>query len=134
MAIVQGKIYPYSDIGIRLVKVRKKLGLSQIQLAERVGVHWQTISRIETGQRKIDAELLVHLCDMGYDATWLLTGKGEMMITDEDQVKKQILATEYWQKNHETLEAAVKLAYQRLADSDGEKKAEKIFREIKMRT
>ena len=66
---------------------------------------------------------------MGYDATWLLTGKGEMLLEDEGNVEQQRLSVEYWQKNHETLEAAVKLAYQRLADSDGSERAKEIFAE-----
>ena len=58
---------------------------------------------------------------------WLLTGNGEMFLEDD---KQRRLSAEYWQKNHETLEAAMKLAYQRLADSDGAERAKEIFREI----
>ena len=57
---------------------------------------------------------------------WLLTGKGEMFLNDDEQ---QRLSAEYWQKNHEVLEAAVKLAFQRLADSDGDERAKDIFKE-----
>ena len=129
MAIVQENNYPFSDIGMRLVQVRKKLGLSQNQIAEQLGIHWQTVSRIENGRRKIDAEALVGLCKMGFSATWLLTGRGERFLSDEGNVEQQRLSVEYWQKNHEVLETAVKLAYQRLVDSDGEEKAKEIFAE-----
>ena len=66
---------------------------------------------------------------MGFSATWLLTGRGERFLSDEGNVEQQRLSVEYWQKNHEVLETAVKLAYQRLVDSDGEEKAKEIFAE-----
>jgi len=132
MARVQGDIYPYSDVGRRLVQLRKALGLSQAQLAERLGVHWQTILRIETGQRKVNAEVLAGLCGMGYDATWLLTGQGDMLLKDEAQVEEQRLLVEYWRTNYSLLETALKLAYRRLVDSAGESQAEKIFKELRL--
>ncbi len=130
MARVQGNNYPYSDVGNRLVQVRKDLGLSQTQFAERLGVHWQTISRMETGQRKVDAEVLVNLCEMGYDATWLLTGKGDMLLKERSEVEEQKLLAEYWQTNHRLIEMALKIAYQRVVDDLGQERADKIFKEV----
>ena len=129
MAILQERLYHNSDIGDRLALVRKRAGITQKQLAEAIAVHWQTISRIENGQRRITAEILIHFCELGYDATWLRTGKGEMFLADEGNVEQQRLSAEYWQKNHETLVAAVKLAYKRLVDSNGEEQAREIFKE-----
>lgn len=134
MARVQGNNYPYGDVGNRLIRVRKDLGLSQTQFAERLGVHWQTISRMETGQRKLDAEVLVNLCEMGYDATWLLTGRGDMLLNEKDEAEEQRLAAEYWQTNHRRIETALKLAYQRVASELGEEQAQKIFKEVKARS
>lgn len=131
MARVQGINYPYGDIGKRLVRVRKDLGLSQTQFAERLGVHWQTISRMETGQRKVDAEVLVNLYEMGYDATWLLTGIGDMLLKEGNEVEEQRLLAEYWQTNYNLLDTAVKIAYQRLVDIVGEEQAEKVFKEVR---
>ncbi len=130
MARVQVIIYPYGDIGARLVQVRKELGLSQSQLADHLRVHWQTISRIETGQRKVDAEVLVSLCEMGYDATWLLTGKGEMLITGEDRVEQQRLQAEYWETRHHLLETSVRVARHRIVEMVGREKADEVFKEV----
>ncbi len=131
MARVRGITYPYGDVGNRLGRVRKDLGLSQTQFAERLGVHWQTISRMETGQRKIDAEVLVNLCEMGYDSTWLLTGRGDMHLGSESEIDRHKLLAEYWQKNYSLLETAVNMAYKRLVDKVGEEETEKIFKEVK---
>lgn len=39
----------WKQIGKALQRKREDLGLTQRQAAERVGVHWQTIGRIERG-------------------------------------------------------------------------------------
>jgi len=38
----------------KLVEERKRLGLNQTQLAERLGRHQQFVSRYETGERRLD--------------------------------------------------------------------------------
>ncbi len=44
-----------------LKAIREKRGLTQGELAAKVGVHWVTISRIETGARNPSMPLLVKL-------------------------------------------------------------------------
>lgn len=44
----------YRDLIGQLVNARKKLGLSQRQLADRLGQHQQFVSRYETGERRLD--------------------------------------------------------------------------------
>ena len=38
----------------QLVTQRKKLGLSQQQVADRIGLHKQFVSRVELGERRLD--------------------------------------------------------------------------------
>lgn len=40
----------------RIAELRKKAGLTQQDLAEKVGVHWITISKLERGQTKLSIE------------------------------------------------------------------------------
>lgn len=40
----------------RIAEVRKRVGLTQSQLAEKVGVHWITISKLERGQIQFSEE------------------------------------------------------------------------------
>jgi transcriptional regulator with XRE-family HTH domain len=47
--------------GMRLAKARKRRGLTQVKLAERVGVHKITISRLERGDRQPSMSLLQRL-------------------------------------------------------------------------
>jgi transcriptional regulator with XRE-family HTH domain len=44
------------------VELRKRAGLSQRQLAERLGREQNYIARIETGQRRVDVVELIQLC------------------------------------------------------------------------
>lgn len=52
----------------RLAEVRKRLGLTQQQLAEKVGSHWVTISRLERGQLNITTGWSARIADaLGID-------------------------------------------------------------------
>lgn len=45
----------------RVAEIRKRMGLTQSQLAEKVGVHWITISKLERGQIQLTEEWRVRL-------------------------------------------------------------------------
>jgi len=45
-------LYGVEPIGSRIKRLRKAVGLTQVQLAERVGVDQSTISQLETGVNK----------------------------------------------------------------------------------
>lgn len=49
----------YKELIGRLIARRKELGLSQKQLGERIGLHKQFISRVETGGRRLDVVEIV---------------------------------------------------------------------------
>ena len=50
-------------LGVRLVELRRAAGLTQKQLAERLGVRHPTISRFETGHDMPTSEMLVRIAD-----------------------------------------------------------------------
>lgn len=45
-------------LGQRIARLRRAAGLTQAELAEKVGVQPETISRLETGKRKVSLEML----------------------------------------------------------------------------
>ena len=114
-----------------LIEIRKSKKLSQNEFAKSLGVSLRSYQYYESGARPIPIEVLQGLAEIGANVHWLLTGEGEMFLEDEGNVEQQRLSAKYWQKNHETLEAAVKLAYRRLADRDGEERAKEIFVETR---
>jgi len=64
------------EIGARIREVRKEEGLSQRSFGQRVNVSLPTVTRVETGQRFPDAELLLAIRQaFGSDLNWLLAGE-----------------------------------------------------------
>jgi len=52
---------PVGDLGANLREARKKLGLTQEQVAERSGVHATEVSRIEAGKRDPQVSTVLRL-------------------------------------------------------------------------
>jgi transcriptional regulator with XRE-family HTH domain len=50
-------------LGARIKELRKRVGLTQDQLAEKVGVESKYLSRIEVGKRQPSLETLEHIAD-----------------------------------------------------------------------
>lgn len=53
----------YSDLGIRIKRKREKMGMSQIELAARVGLSTQHISNVENDRSKIGLDKLVAIAN-----------------------------------------------------------------------
>lgn len=62
-------------VGSRLRWAREQAGLSQGQVAERIGVHRPTVSQLEAGKRNIRADEIASLAAM-YDVReeWIVRG------------------------------------------------------------
>ena len=70
-------------MGERLKLIRKTLGLTQEQLAQRLGVGKTALSMIETGKARLSSRnknILVQ--DLNVNPSWLETGKGEIFNAD----------------------------------------------------
>jgi transcriptional regulator with XRE-family HTH domain len=62
-------------IAERLRLAREKAGLSQGQVAMKLGWHRPTVSEIEAGRRRVAAEEVGQLADIyGVDVNWVVTG------------------------------------------------------------
>lgn len=64
-----------SNVGERLLEERKRLGLTQEQLAEASNRHKQTVLNYENGKRSPDAEYLGSLAGIGMDIGYVVTGR-----------------------------------------------------------
>lgn len=81
-------------IGERLLNLRKKKGLSQEEVAEKLNVTRQTISKWETEQSSPDFDKIIPLCKLYQISTdELLTGKKEdsNMVSNNDHKNKKAL-------------------------------------------
>ncbi len=67
-----------SDFASRLKQPRAQRGLSQTELAETVGVHYNHIGRYERGQSKPTAEILTRLAEaLGVSGDLLMEGRAD---------------------------------------------------------
>jgi transcriptional regulator with XRE-family HTH domain len=65
-------------VGPRIRAGRRKLGLSQTELASRLGIAFQQVQKYEIGRNRISMGRLCRIADvLGVSATFLLTGKEE---------------------------------------------------------
>ena len=72
-------------LGANILKYRKKSGLSQEQLAEKVGVSLEYISEIERGLKMPSRQLFLKLIEiLGASADYLLMGVASTSIFDEE--------------------------------------------------
>lgn len=77
----------------RIRLARKKVELTQEQLAEKIGIAFQTLNKYEKGHRLPDAEILRQIAIItGVDAGWLLIGeKKGTAVHNETQEEKEYL-------------------------------------------
>lgn len=67
----------YQTLLTRLVKARKSAGFTQAELATKLGKHQSFISKIESGERRIDVIELLHIARMlGVAPKQLVQGLG----------------------------------------------------------
>ena len=65
----------------RIKKVRKSLGLTQKDFAERIGLKQNSIAVIEIGERNPSNQSILSICrEFDVNEHWLRTGEGEMFL------------------------------------------------------
>lgn len=79
-------------IGEKILRMRKARGWSQEELADRIGVSRQAVSRWESDSAKPDADKIIALCDLfGVSADYLLredcAGEGTAVVAPKPQRK-----------------------------------------------
>lgn len=68
----------YRELIARLSAKRREMGVTQEQLASRLGLHKQFVSRVELGERRLDVvELIDFARALGIDHTDLLISVSE---------------------------------------------------------
>lgn len=83
----------------RIKQIRRELGLTQMEFAERIGLKQNSIALIESGKRNISDQAVLSICrEYGINEEWLRTGHGEKMVpetTDElDALAKRYRLTD----------------------------------------
>lgn len=81
------------ELGQRIADLRKDAGLTQAQLAEKVGVSQQIIASYENGRRNFPVARLLELAEaLGVQAGELLTGTPETKRRRKSRLDEQLAA------------------------------------------
>lgn len=73
-------------IGPRLLKYRKSIGLTQQQMEEKSGIGRSYIAHVEKGTIPSGDFIIKLLNTFNISADWLLTGKGQMFLPEEEHI------------------------------------------------
>lgn len=66
------------EVNERIKQIRRELGLTQQEFAERIGLKQNSIALIESGKRNISDQAVLSICrEYGINEEWLRTGWGE---------------------------------------------------------
>jgi transcriptional regulator with XRE-family HTH domain len=75
----------------RIKEVRKRLGLSQQEFAERLSISRSNLGNIETGAISVTSRVIESVCrEYSVNEAWLRTGEGEMFreMSREEEIAK----------------------------------------------
>lgn len=72
----------------RIRELRKALGLTQQEFADRLGVKRNTIAQYETGRNSPIEAVITSICrEFNVNEEWLRTGQGDMLVNLDKQKK-----------------------------------------------
>ncbi len=81
----------------RMKELRKKLKLTQQELADAIGVKWHKIKDIEIGKSKIGVDIADKIREkFSISFDWLLTGKGSMFAKETPQPAQDTIEIPYY--------------------------------------
>ena len=106
VAVAEGDPKPMA-LAERLRMAREMAGLSQGQVAKRLGLHRPSVSEMEAGRRRVSAEELAKLADLYVvDLSWLA---GRETVADEHQARVELAARELSKLREEDLDRVLKV-------------------------
>lgn len=107
------------QLAARLKWAREQAGLSQGQVAQKLGVHRPTVSQIEAGDRNVRIDELDKFAKMyGVEKSWLLDG--DAALVGERDPRVALAARELRKLKREDLDTILRLI-QVLRDDEGGK-------------
>lgn len=107
------------NLAVRLRWAREQAGLSQGQVAERLGVHRPTVSQIEAGDRNVRLDEIDKFAELyGVSRDWLVDG--DSVLSGESDPRIELAARELSKLKREDLDAILRLI-QVLRDNEGSK-------------
>lgn len=93
-----------AKIGKFIADCRKEQGLTQAQLAEKIGVSDRAVSKWETGRSMPDSSIMLEVCDaIGINVNELLNGERIVMDEYKEKAEAQLLEMKKMEEDHARL-------------------------------
>ena len=93
-----------AKIGKFIADCRKEKGLTQAQLAEKLGVSDRAVSKWETGRSMPDSSIMLEVCDaIGINVNELLNGERIVMDEYKEKAEAQLLEMKKMEEDHAKL-------------------------------
>lgn len=81
------------NIGARIKQIRTAAGLSQANMAQKIGVGQSTLAQMETGRRTVAERYIMLLASVfSVNPDWIKTGQGSMYKPAETSSSEQLLS------------------------------------------
>ena len=79
------------EVSKRITKIREKLDMTKVQMANELSISKQTFYTLELANRKLQIEELKNLMDkFNISPAWVISGEGEMLV-ENDPKKAQLI-------------------------------------------
>ncbi|MBS2962879.1 ImmA/IrrE family metallo-endopeptidase [Actinocrinis puniceicyclus] len=83
------RLSSWAQIGARVALARERAGFTQFQLGDRLGLHRSAVSRVEAGQRPLDALELARVAEVfGRSVDWFLTQPASVIASRRDGLSR----------------------------------------------
>ena len=93
-----------AKIGKFIADCRKEQGLTQAQLAEKIGISDRAVSKWETGRSMPDSSIMLEVCDaIGINVNELLNGERIVMDEYKEKAEAQLLEMKKMEEDHARL-------------------------------
>lgn len=101
------------SVGKRVKEARKGAGLSQVELAKKIGVTQPTISELERGESYSSSHLITIASTCGVDPNWLLTGINSKAETEVREIQNtyQVGSFELWDSSTELADDEIEVPF-----------------------
>lgn len=101
----------YKEYARRLLEIRQALKINQSVIKKEVGCSLASWQEYETAKSAPNAKVLEALVEKGFNANWILSGKGEMKLDDEPISLSSV-------DNKKALKKVVKALWTEVEESD----------------
>lgn len=77
------------SVGERIKIFRNAINMKQGELSDLLGIHQSSLARYEKDASDFTFDKINKFYDLGVNVNWLLTGEGEMFLSDQNNLNQK---------------------------------------------